>query len=145
MAHDPTGAPSAPPGTINFEITDFADARRALEELPSGVAEAATLRPGHWEQRRRRPHLNDRALTGTTISWLLELQPGLRPHVLCERFPRLGNALASAWPQADNRASLLAGLLNDSRGRRVGFPPEVRREIEALLRSTSSADESGRE
>jgi len=145
MADDPKGTLSAPPGTINFEIADFADARRALEELPSGVAEVATLRPGYWEQRRRRPHLSDRALTGATISWLLGLPPGVRPHVLCERYPRVGNAVAAAWPHADSRASVLAGLFNDSRGRRKGFPPEVRREIEALLGSVSTSGEAGKQ
>jgi hypothetical protein len=61
----------------------------------------------------------------------------LRPHALCKRFPRVGNALAVAWPQAEARAALLKDLLHDGRGRRAGFPPEVRREIEALQRSVS--------
>jgi hypothetical protein len=143
MPHDPKGAASAPPGTIDFEIADFADARRALDELPSGVPEVATHGPGYWEQRRRRSQLSDRAMASATISWLLALPPELRPHVLCERYARVGNAVAAAWPLADKRAAVLANLINDSRGRRHGFPPEVRREIEALLHSISPSGKSG--
>jgi hypothetical protein len=136
MAADPTGTP-APPGSINFEIADFAEARRSLEEPPAGINEMAGLRPQNWELRRRRLHPSERALASATISWLLGLPPDLRPHMLCERFPRVGNALAAAWPKADARAAALAGLINDHRGRRQGFPAEVRREIAALLRSIS--------
>lgn len=144
MANDTSGNPSAPPGTINFEMTDIADARRAMDELPSGVAEMATLAPGYWEQRRRRPHPGERALAGATINWLLALPPGLRPHMLCERYPQLGNVLAAAWSHADTRTALLGGLVNDPRPRRKGFPAEVRREIEALWGSLSASGGSGK-
>lgn len=143
MADNPEGTPSPPTGTINFEIADFAEARRSLDELPAGVSEMAALRTDNWELRRRRPHPSERVLASSTISWLLALPPHLRPYMLCERYPRVGNALAAAWPRADARASLLASLIVDSRGRRKGFPAEVRREIEELLRSISPAKTRG--
>lgn len=138
------GGPSAPPGSIEFEVADFADARRVLDQPPPGVAEVATMRPGYWEERRRRAELHDRALTSETIRWMLSLPAPVRPHELCKRFPRLGNTIAQAWPRADSRVSVLAGLVRDTRGRRAGFPPGVRKEIEALLRTMSPSAKSPR-
>lgn len=145
MAHHSSSDPPAPADAINFEITDFAEARRALDEPPSGVAEVATFSPDHWEQRRRRPHPQDRALTGMTIDWFLELPPELRPRELCERYPRVANMVAAAWSKAEVRASVLNSLLVDARGRRNGFPVKVRIEIVALQRSTFTAGGSGTE
>jgi hypothetical protein len=139
LAGNPGGKTAAPPGTIDFELTDLADARRAMEELPSGVAEVATLAPGYWEQRRRRPHPGERALAGATINWLLALPPVLRPHMLCERYPRLGNVIAAAWAHPETRDALLDGLLNDPRPRRQGFPAEVRRELQSLARAVAAS------
>ena len=148
MADDPSGnAPGknpAPPGTINFEMTDLADARRAMDELPSGVAEMATLAPGYWEQRRRRPSPGERALAGATINWLLALPAALRPHMLCERYPRIGNIVAAAWSHADTRTALLDGLVNDPRPRRQGFPAEVRRDLEAWWGAVTASQSIGK-
>lgn len=144
MTHDSKGGGTAPPGSINFEIADLNDARRAMEDLPPGVAEVVTMRAGYWEERRRRSELNDRALSSDTIRWLLSLPAELRPHTLCKHYPRVGNSIAQAWPKADSRVSVLAGLVKDTRGRRAGFPPDVRREIEALLRSMSPSARANR-
>lgn len=138
MAHKPSSSPATPAGAIAFEVTDVADARRAHDELPLGVAELAKYTPDYWEKRRRRPRPEDRALAGLTIDWLLALPPELRPQALCNRYPRLANLIAAAWPRADERRSVLHGLLNDARGGRQGFPVDVRREIEALSRSQST-------
>jgi hypothetical protein len=142
MAHDPSSRPEAPPGTIDFQTTDFDDARRSLDELPAGVVELAKYAPNYWEQRRRRPRPEDRALTGAAIEWVLALPPGLRPRALCERYPRVANVIAAAWSRADELTPALHGLLTDTRGGRRGFPANVRREIEALSRSLSTPDGS---
>jgi len=133
--YQPAAAPIAQADAIEFEIIDFAAAREALDELPTGVAKVPTLVPGYWEPRRRKLLPRDRALTGPTIDWLLALSSALRPHALCEHYPRVANALAQAWPRADGRAQMLDALLADERGGRQGFPPDVRREIESLRRS----------
>jgi hypothetical protein len=138
MAHKPPSNPDAPPDTIPFEITDFDDARRSLDELPAGVAELAKYVPNYWEQRRRRPRPEDRALTGPAIDWVLALPAELRPRALCERYPGVANMIAAAWSRAEERALVLQSLLTDARGGRRGFPENVRREIEALSRSLSS-------
>lgn len=122
----------APIDALEFELTDFTDARQALDELPPGVGTARTLEPGYWESRRRKPEVTDRALTGAAIDWLLALPPELRPKTLCERFPRVANALAKAWPDPADRRAAMDRLANDDRGRRAGFPHPVRVEIEAL-------------
>ena len=47
---------SSPPlGSIEFELTDFDEARRALDELPAGVAEMQRFRSGDFEGQRRKP------------------------------------------------------------------------------------------
>ena len=132
MKQEPSASRPAAPGTIDFEFTDLADARRSLDELPPGLVEAATLEPGYWEKRRRRPQPSDRALSSATIGWLLGLAPEVRPHALCNRFPRLGNEIAKAWVDTAARTRLLDSLLQDTRSRRDGFPSEICREIEAL-------------
>ncbi len=128
------GPDSKPPelGALNFELTDFDDARHALDELPPGVGTARALEPGYWDSRRRKPQVTDRALTGAAIDWLLALPPDLRPKALCERYPRVANALAAVWPDRADRHAAIERLVNDERGQRAGFPHAIRMEIETL-------------
>jgi hypothetical protein len=133
----------APPGSIEFELTDLQEARLALEELPDGVERVPQLAASYWEQRRRRPQASDRALQGGTIEWLLKLPPSLRPRELCDRYPRAANAVAAAWKDADERAAVLDELLSDKRGNRRGFPPEVTSELKALRYAAAHPESSG--
>jgi hypothetical protein len=116
---------------LEFELTDIDEARRAHDALPEGVERLPELDPGYWERRRRKPLPTDRALTGSTIDWLLSLPAALRPTGLCESHPRAANAIAAATPGAERR-EVLNELLGDQRGRRKGFPQAVRKELEAL-------------
>ncbi len=125
-------APKPTADALEFEITDFAAAREALDEPPSGVGRAATFGPGYWEQKRRKLLPRDRALAGPTIDWMLGLAPTLRPRLLCEHYPRIANQIAELWPHPEERARFLDALLTDARGGRRGFALGVRREIEAL-------------
>jgi hypothetical protein len=132
MSHQAPTRSAPPPGTIDFELTDIADARTAHDQLPPGVAEVGHIQPGYWEQRRRKPLATDRALTGQSLEWLMTLPPPLRPRALCDRFPRIVNSVSAAW--GDDRASVdvFEHLLNDRRKGRRGFPMDVQREIELL-------------
>jgi hypothetical protein len=123
--------PARPDGSIDFQLTDLDDARHALEELPAGVGRLSQLSPDYWLQRRRKPQAADRALVGTTIDWLVSLPPPLRPQTLCDQYPRAANAVAEAW-HGPQRLAVLDSMLTDRRGNRRGFPPQARRELEAL-------------
>ncbi len=123
-----------PPDSLDFELTDLGDARRILDQPPDGVIEAQQMAPDYWTPRRRPPVPTDRALTGEAMHWVVHLPAEVRPIVLCERFPRVANAIAQSWAKRGDCESLLASLLTDRRGRRHGFPAEVRVEIERLAR-----------
>jgi hypothetical protein len=123
-----------PPGSLDFELTDLDDARRALELPPEGLIEAQQMAPDYWTLRRRSPVPTDRALTGQAMDWVVHLPAEVRPIVLCERFPRIANAIAQTWARREHCESLLAALLTDRRGKRRGFPAEVQVEIERLAR-----------
>lgn len=122
-----------PPESFDFELTDIDDARRSMEELPPGVREMANHTPGFWESRRRRPLPTDRALTGAAIEWLLSLRAEVRPRVLCDTFPRIVNLIAERWGDHARTVEALQRLLNDDRGGRQGFVPEVEAELYRLL------------
>jgi hypothetical protein len=126
-----------PSGWIEFELTDVDDARRAHDTLPEGVDKLPELTPNYWEQRRRKTLPMDRALAGFTIDWLLSLPATLRPHALCDRYPRAANAIAAA--DAADRFAVLNDLLSDSRGKRQGFPAQVRQEMVALREALAAA------
>ena len=121
------------PGSIDFEITDFDSARQALDELPPGIEEVKHLEPGYWEQQRRKPTPIDRALTGAAMDWVIGLPPALRPHATCEHFPRVVNAIASAWADTAHSLQVLDQMVNDRRGGRRGFPTSVQQELVALM------------
>lgn len=125
--------PARPPGSIDFELTDFEDARQSLDDLPAGVAESKHLQPGYWEQQRRRPSATDRAMTGVAMDWVISLPPGLRPHGACEQFPRVVNAIAASWGDPVQSLQVLDHMINDYRGGRRGFPDAVKRELAGLL------------
>jgi hypothetical protein len=138
MTLPPLDPEPAPLDALEFELTDLQQARQALDELPPGVMTAQTLAPDYWPSHRRRPTATDRALTGAAIDWLLGLPAQLRPTATCERFPRIVNAMAACWTRPAEREVLLAQLLHDKRRQRVGFPPPVRAEIQALHEAVSS-------
>src|SRR5262245_60202257 len=123
---------SLPPGTIDFELTDFEDARAAHDVLPPGVEQLERLRPEFWKQRRRALVVTDRAITGRSLAWAMQLPPALRPRALCDRFPRIVNCISESWDDIARSMSVFDHLLNDRRTGRRGFAPDVRHEIEAL-------------
>ena len=132
FGQQPPKRPTPPPGSIDFELTDFEDARHVLDDLPAGVAEAKHLQPGYWSEQRRKSVATDRALTGAAMDWVIKLPATLRPHATCEQFPRVVNAIAAAWPDTPFSLQVLDHMLNDYRGGRRGFPTPVRDELAAL-------------
>jgi hypothetical protein len=130
----PPSKPMPLDGSIDFELTDFDEARRALDELPAGVVEMQRLRDGAagWESKRRKPLPSDRALTGETMDWLIKLPPALRPQATCEHFPRVANAVAHSWDDLGFSLQVIDHMINDYRGGRRGFPPAVQQELKIL-------------
>lgn len=128
--------PPAPDEGFEFELTDFASAREALDdasiELAADAARPAT--PADWIHRRRPPVPTDRALAGGTIDWMLRLPAALQPRRLADHYPRLANQIAAAWADRERCLRSLQSLLNDDRGGRRGLPHDLRQEVEALHR-----------
>lgn len=125
-------------GMLDFEPVTLDAARQALDELPSGVARVLDGVPGYWEKNRRSALATDRALTGRAMDWTVQLPANIRPAITTERYARIVNALAAAWPNAQERTDLFDHLLNDRRTGRRGFPIDVEREISALCLYASS-------
>ena len=117
---------------MEFQPVSIDAARAALDELPSGVERVLETVPGFWQKNRRAAIATDRALTGRAMDWTVQLPESVRPHVTSERYPRIVNAIAEAWPDPEARTEMFEHLLNDRRVGRRGFPTDVEREISAL-------------
>jgi hypothetical protein len=129
----------SPSGLMDFQPVSIDSARAALDELPTGVEQL--LDASYWTKVRRAPLATDRALTGSAMEWFAALPEDLRPQSTCDRYPRIVNAMAGAWPSGHARAKLFEHLLNDRRQGRRGFPIEVEREISALCLYASALPE----
>jgi hypothetical protein len=126
--------------SLDFEITDFNEARRSLDELPAGLAQLQRLRDGDdWSAARRKLLPTDRALTGFAMDWVMALPPALRPHTACEQFPRVVNAIATSWTDRASSSRVLEHMIHDYRGGRRGFPRSVQAELCALLEHRSGS------
>jgi len=119
-------------GALEFELTDFSEARMALEELPEGLQAASSLRANRWESKRRPRLPTDRALVGRTLDWILALPAAARPKKLADSSPRIANAIAERWDEPMRASAYIDDLLTDRRGGRRGLPPEVKEELELL-------------
>ena len=114
--------PDPQAASLNFQLTDFEDARATLDQPPPDEA-------SYWESKRAPPILTDRVLVNSAMQWVMSLPPSVRPAKLCVQYPRIANALAHNWPNIGRYAALLDGMINDKRGGRKGFPAEVRDEL----------------
>jgi hypothetical protein len=128
---EPTGKPRLEE-PLTFETTDFAAARRALDEPPAGLEVARSLREPSFAWRRRAAEPTDHAMLGRTVDWLLSLAPNARPMHLADAIPRIANALADRWSDPSAAAAYVGDLLIDRRGGRRGFPPEIKKELVML-------------
>ena len=130
-------------GALDFELTNFADARHALEELPAGIGELHRMKPGYWEKQRRTPLPTDKALAGMTIDWLVNLPPPVQPRLLAERYPRIVNRIAETWTSGQRCQETFDDLLADRLGGRHGFPYEVDVELQSLRRFRAMLQHGG--
>jgi len=121
-----------PDDALPFEATDFAAARRSLDEPPAGLEVARQLRSPSWAGRRRAAEPTDHAILGRTVDWILNLAPDARPMHLADSIPRIANALAERWNNPHAAGAFVSDLLIDRRGGRRGFPPEIKKELVML-------------
>lgn len=117
-------------GLMDFEPVSIDDARATLDELD--VSMAALINPEYWTKVRRKALATDRALTGRSMDWLAGLPEEVRPAITAQRYARVINSIAEAWPDLNERDELFENLLNDRRKGRRGFPIDVERELSAL-------------
>lgn len=61
--------------------------------------------------------------------WFDALPPESAPCALASQFPRIVNLIVSQWNDRRGAPLLFEELLQDRRGGRAGFPPEVRRDV----------------
>src|SRR5213079_2262823 len=71
-------------------------------------------------------------LLPSTQKWLDALPRRVRPHSLCESYPRIANLIAAMWGDAKGLKAYFEELLIDRRGNRRGFTPEVANDLRAL-------------
>lgn len=116
MANQTTPKLPTLPGSIDFEVTDFGEARQVLDGLPAGLSEVHRMQPGFCEEQRMRPVPSDRALTGAAMDWGIGLNPALRPRATCEQFPRVINVIAESWVDVAGSLRVLEHMSNDYRG-----------------------------
>jgi hypothetical protein len=141
MTLPPANVPPVPDEGFEFELTDLASARMALDDAVTEIARqnARPTDPAEWAKRRRPPSPVDRALTGEAITWMLALPEPMRPEQLAERMPRLANKIAAVWNDRLRCASALHALTIDDRGGRRGLPGDILEEVKALHRHLTGA------
>ena len=64
-----------------------------------------------------------------TFKWVASLPPEIRPLALLQQFPRIANMLAQSWHDPAQFREYMFDLLIDRRGKREGFPQDVRSEL----------------
>ena len=130
--NEPASPEPKPLGTIDFEETDFEQARASLDEPPAGVKALQRKDPSEWKKSRRAADVRDRLLTPAATAWLEHLPADVRPLDLPRAYPRIVNDLAEVWNNTNLCLKLLAELVVDERGGRRGFPSRIALEIVAL-------------
>jgi len=103
---------------------------RAAEGSPRLTLEPGTL--SDWQAARRADAVNDNVLHDRTVKWLATLPADVRPMATARQYPRIVNRIDDLWPQCEYTRLYFQSLLIDRRKGRTGFPPDVRRELEAL-------------
>jgi hypothetical protein len=71
-------------------------------------------------------------LLSSTIDWLADLPPNVRPLALATKYPRLANRIAQEWGEPSACRKDFDALVYDTRGTRRGFPPDVYVELLSL-------------
>ena len=95
-------------------------------------AEEPVTPPAPVDFTRRRKASPVARLLPSTQKWLDALPRRVRPHSLCESYPRIANLIAAMWGDAEGLMAYFEELLIDRRGNRRGFTSEVANDLRAL-------------
>ena len=95
-------------------------------------AEEPVTPPAPVDFTRRRKASPVARLLPSTQKWLDALPRRVRPHSLCESYPRIANLIAAMWADAEALRSYFDELLADRRRGRRGFPPDIFNELRVL-------------
>jgi hypothetical protein len=85
-----------------------------------------------WQAVRHTIDPSDQFVHDRTIKWLVTLPADVRPMITGHQYPRIVNRIADLWGHCEYTRLHFQSLLIDRRKGRQGFPPAVRRELEAL-------------
>jgi hypothetical protein len=77
-----------------------------------------------------------------TMTWLATLPPGVQPTALLRHFARIANLISATWGKPKVFDTYMESLLNDKRGNRRGFPPEVLSDLITLQRYYDTKDQN---
>jgi hypothetical protein len=84
------------------------------------------------EQSKRRKGAPMNAPLPRTFTWVAKLPQEVQPIELMRSYARIANLIASSWDDRSATHQYFDELLQDRRGSRKGFPPEVMTELLAL-------------
>ena len=102
-----------------------------MEALLS-IRQADTSPGADWRAAREQADASDGALHDRTFKWLATLPADIRPMATGRAYPRVLNRIGDLWGHCEYTRLHFQSLLIDRRKGRKGFPPEARRELEAL-------------
>jgi hypothetical protein len=88
---------------------------------------ASSLEP----RSKRRLHPLNQQLPAAA-KWAASLPVEVQPRALLQRLPRIANVLARLWQDDTGLRVYLNDLVDDRRGGRRGFPPEIHNELVVL-------------
>jgi len=109
------------------QVEPIATANDSLEFSAPG-ADQAEAQNMAW-MRKARPV---EYMLPATRRWLEALPPGIRPLTLAQQYARIANLLAQQWNDDKACRAYFDDLLTGRRGKRRGFPANVRRELWTL-------------
>lgn len=125
-------------GLIDFEVLKPELVAAALKEPEAEAIVTDPLSIDFGRTKGSKQAVGERMLAGSTIDWLLAIEPALRPKRLCERYPHVANRLAGAWTNEPASIQSLQQLEDDARWGSTGYPAQVQTELQRLLQALRS-------
>ena len=104
--------------------------RRVGTRKPARLPPAAQDSSLDWSLLRKAKPVN--YMLPMSIEWLKRLPKAVYPMALVTQYPRIANFLALEWTKPAACRAYFDELLVDHRGKRMGFPADVYRDLRTL-------------